>query len=74
MRSLRRLAGETDVPLKDAVDRVLREGLNALTAPSRVSPYRTKGRSLGILPGVDPYKLGQVADELLDRDKISRSQ
>jgi hypothetical protein len=49
--------------LKTLVNNALRKGLG-LEAPKRSKPYRISPHSSGFLPGVDPAKLNQLADEL----------
>lgn len=49
--------------MKDVVNRALREALR----PSVVeSPFRTQVHRSAILPGIDPDRLNQLADELDD--------
>ena len=73
MTRLKQLAARRCVPLRTVVNDVLRTGLDAAESPPASRPYRTRTRSLGHLPGIDPTKLGQVSDELDDLDKMRRS-
>ena len=72
--SLKRIAGNRGVPFKTVVNEVLRLGIEAAQKPAVRIPYRTKVRRFEILPGLDPYKLGQVSDEFEDIAKCERSQ
>jgi hypothetical protein len=65
-RELRDLAGQSGASYKDAVNRVLRAGLNALRRPAAAKPYRLKARPLGRILGIDYDKVGHLADELDD--------
>lgn len=62
-RKLRRLAARRGESYKDTVNEALREGLAVLEKPLPRRPYRTKARSLGVVPGVDYDKVGQLADQ-----------
>ncbi len=48
---------------KEIVNEALRRGLN-LDQAERAVPFRVIPHSSAILPGIDPGKLNQVADEL----------
>jgi hypothetical protein len=62
---LKRRARELGVPFKEAVNRTIRTGLGEAAAAGRRSPApKTVPHSFGLKPGVDPDKLGQLADEL----------
>lgn len=61
---LREEASRQGVPFKQAVNRILRLGLRASAGPAKRTPFRTEARHLGLRPGIDPDKLGQLADEL----------
>lgn len=50
-------------PLKVIVNEALRKGLG-LEPAKRPKPYRLKPHSSGFIPGIDPGKLNQLADEL----------
>ena len=61
---LREEAHRTNEPFKQVVNRVIRLGLRSTEAPER-KRFVVKTFSLGSLkPGIDPYKLGQYADQL----------
>lgn len=49
--------------LKAIVNEALRKGLG-LEPTKRSKPYRVRPHSSGFLPGIDPGKLNQLADEL----------
>jgi hypothetical protein len=73
VRALKRIAGQRGESFKAVVNEALRAGIGDIGGrPSRVQ-YRTRTRSFTILPGHDPYKLGQVGDEAEDALKMRRS-
>ncbi|MDQ3700937.1 MAG: DUF2191 domain-containing protein [Chloroflexota bacterium] len=61
---LREEAVRQRLPFKQVVNTVIRLGLRAGTAPARRPPFRTAACALGLRPGIDPDKLGQLADDL----------
>ena len=73
VRVLKRIAGQRGEPFKTVVNEALRAGVKELGGQRSRVPYRTKTRAFAILPGHDPYKLGQVADEAEDMGKMGRS-
>jgi hypothetical protein len=50
--------------LKAVVNRALRLGLGIGDKPVRPAPFRVTPQNLGLLPGVDPDRMNQLADEL----------
>ncbi|HLA77507.1 MAG TPA: ribbon-helix-helix protein, CopG family [Vicinamibacteria bacterium] len=69
-RRVRRLAARRGQSYREAVNAVLREGLQVLERTPSPQPYETQAHSLGTLPGVDYDKVGQLADELDDRSRL----
>jgi hypothetical protein len=64
-RKLRELAHRRKQPFKQVVNEVLRRGLAAQEVRSdAVPPFRVDGFRSAFRPGVDPLRLGQLADEL----------
>jgi hypothetical protein len=61
---LREEAARQRLPFKQVVNKVIRLGLRASSAPGPRAPFRVRARRLGLQPGIDPDKLGQLADEL----------
>jgi len=61
---LREEAARQRLPFKQVVNKAIRLGLRASTAAGSRPPFRVKARPLGLRPGIDPDKLGQLADEL----------
>ncbi len=61
---LKRRARELGVPFKEAVNRTIRAGLGEAAQARRGAAPRTIPHSFGFRPGIDPDKLGQLADEL----------
>lgn len=49
--------------MKKVVNDFLRKGLN-LERPSPAKPFKVEPHSSGFLPGVDPARLNQMADDL----------
>lgn len=58
----RRIAAQK-ISLKRAVNDALRTGLSGRNTPKE-KPFRVKTHACGFKPGIDIYKLGQLADEL----------
>lgn len=73
VRAVKRIAGKRGTSFKAVVNEALRTGIRGIENPPPRVPYRTSARSIAILPGIDPYKLGQVADEAEDLAKMGRS-
>lgn len=69
-RKLRRLAARRGESYKETVNEALREGLLVLERPLKRRPFETAARSLGLLPGVDYDKVGQLADEVEDEASL----
>lgn len=61
---LREEAGRQGLPFKQVVNRAIRLGLRAAGESRERTPYRVRPHSFGLKPGIDPTKLGQLADEL----------
>jgi len=61
---LKRRARELGIPFKEMVNRTIRAGLGEEAAVWRGAVPKTVPHSFGLRPGVDPDKLGQLADEL----------
>ena len=61
---LKQRARELGIPFKEAVNRTIRAGLGEAATMHRGRPPKTRPHSFGFRPGVDPDKLGQLADEL----------
>ncbi len=57
-------AARQRLPFKQVVNKAIRLGLRAGTPPSERKPFHTQARSLGLKPGFDPDKLGQLGDDL----------
>jgi hypothetical protein len=60
---LRELAEREHLSYKEAVNLVLRQGLDALSVAEAPVTYRVKGFPAGLLPGIDAAKLNQLADD-----------
>lgn len=60
---LKRRIAQERIPLKRAVNDALRIGLSGRNVPKE-KPFRVKPHASGFKPGIDIYKLGQLADEL----------
>jgi len=61
---LKQRARELGIPFKEAVNRTIRVGLGEAAKTHRGKPVKTVPHSFGLRPGIDPDKLGQLADEL----------
>jgi hypothetical protein len=65
---LRDLAHRRKRPFKDVVNEVLRRGLAAQETRRQVRrPFHVEGFRSAFRPGVDPFKLGQLNEELQAR-------
>jgi hypothetical protein len=62
-RTLKARTAEQGATLKQVVNEALRRGLSAEPKKPR-KPFRVKPWSLKLRPGIDPYKMNQLADEL----------
>jgi hypothetical protein len=76
-RELKVLAHETNAPLREIVEKALREGLRQLRAAPRPRPYRAKTFRLGRPTGVNLDKALDLAaageDEELTRKMVLRN-
>lgn len=61
---LKRRAQALGVRFKEAVNRSIRAGLGKAAMSARAQAPKTEPHSFGLCPGIDPDKLGQLADEL----------
>ncbi|MEI6034353.1 MAG: hypothetical protein WCS65_08765 [Verrucomicrobiae bacterium] len=72
---LRKIAASTQQGFKSVVNELLRRGLAAGPKPLFLAePFVVKAKSCGFLPGIDPLKLNQLADEIESEDFIMRRQ
>ena len=75
-RELKALAHETNAPLKEVVEKALREGLRSLRAAPRPRPYRSKTFRMGRPSGVNLDKALDLAaageDEEMARKMVLR--
>jgi len=61
---LKQRARELGIPFKEAVNRTIRAGIGEAVATRGHPAPKTISHSFGFRPGIDPDKLGQLADEL----------
>lgn len=61
---LREEAARQGLPFKQVLNRTLRLGLRAGTGTAERPRFRVETHPLGLRPGFDPTKLGQLDDEL----------
>lgn len=62
---LKRLMRAQRMTLKAAVNAALRRGLAAAADGAPLAPFEVEAHACGgFLPGIDPGKLGQLADDL----------
>ena len=57
---------------KDVVNDTLRQGLAAKSKTIEDKEFRVTPFSLGLRPGIDPYKLNQLADELETQEFVKK--
>lgn len=67
-RELRRKARQLGISYKEALNRALAAGLQALDEPA--PPYRVKAKACGLKPGIDWLHLNRLADELEDESRL----
>jgi hypothetical protein len=73
IKRLKRVAADRGISFKQVVNEALHAGLDALGAQPRVKPFTTRTQPLKLRPGLDPSKLGQIADDDAAAEKMSRS-
>ena len=62
---LRRRSRAAASGFKGVVNETLRRGLSVGETPSSAQPpFEVRAKSCGFLPGIDPLRLNQLADEL----------
>ena len=62
--SIERLRDRERLSLREAVDRLLRAGLQVVEMKPAAQPYRAETFNMGLKPGIDPSRLNQLLDEL----------
>lgn len=70
---LDRYQHERRATFKQAVNEVLRQGLDALDAPESLPPFVVEPYHGGFAPGVDPQRLHALLDELEVDDAMAES-
>jgi hypothetical protein len=71
--SLKKKAAQKRIPFKTMVNLALHLGLLAMEKPEQDGKsYVTRTRSLKPKAGYDPDRLGQIADEIEDEERISK--
>jgi hypothetical protein len=71
MRELRQKANETDLPVKEIVNKALRAGLKEIDKPKPSKPYKCKTFSLGYPPRADLDHALDLAEHL-EAEEIAR--
>jgi hypothetical protein len=59
---------------KNALNQLIRLGVQAKSAPPKTKPYRTPTRALGLKPGIDPTRLNTLVEELETDSFIGREE
>jgi predicted DNA-binding ribbon-helix-helix protein len=76
LKELKQIAHETNTPLKEVVEKVLREGLRSLRAAPRPRPHRVKTFRMGRPTGINLDKALDLAaageDDELVRKMVLR--
>jgi hypothetical protein len=66
-QQIRKRMKERKVTLKQVINDTLREGLRSQSANGRPAyKFKVRPHALGLLPGIDPNKLNQLASQLED--------
>ena len=63
-RLLKEEAHRTRLSFKAVLNNAVRAGLRTASQPGRRKPFVIKAQPMGVRPGIDPARLGEVADEL----------
>jgi len=58
----REAARKTGLPFKTLINDALRIGLDAVVAPRKGVPYKTKGRPMGLRPGLNYDSVSELLD------------
>lgn len=69
---LKDLARARKTSFKETLNDVLRRGLT-MPAPAEVEPFVVEPHHGGFRPGIDPYKLNQLADDLEVADFVDEA-
>ena len=62
--SIERLRVAEHLSLREAINLLLRAGLQSVQSPPSAVPYTGPSFDMGLQPGIDPNRLNQLADEL----------
>lgn len=63
-RLLKETAHQTRQSFKQVLNNAVREGLRNSSALAKTKPFTVKARPMGLRPGIDPARLGELADNL----------
>ena len=73
-RALKDLSRHAGKSFKTVVNEVLRQGLTSGAKPeARREPFKVESARRGFVPGIDPFKLNQLVDELEVEQFLSRT-
>jgi len=72
LMAIKRKAAERNASVKAIINEALRYGLEAMDSQPEPREYLTSLKSLGVRSGLDPDRLGQVADEFDDEETVQR--
>jgi hypothetical protein len=73
-RLLKETAHRTRQSFKEVLNNAVREGLRGRTGNRRSKQFVVKARSLGLRPGIDPARLGELADDLETEAFLTQSR
>ena len=71
---LQREMRRTNNSMKAVVNDALRTGLGVRGKPSKAPRYRVEPHAFGFRPGIDPFRLNQLADELEAEEFVRRRE
>jgi len=71
---LKRLAHARRASFKQTLNEVLRRGLSGQAAAGAARPFRVVPQPGGFRPGVDPQRLGPLADQLAAEEFLARER
>lgn len=69
---LRRAMRRSGKSMKVVVNDALRLGLGARTKTARAPRFKVEPHDFGLMPGIDPDRLNQLADELEAQETAAR--
>jgi hypothetical protein len=73
-KKVKALAARRGLSFKQALNELIRRGLNAPAQQGAQARYRVKAHAGGFRPGIDPGKLNQLVDQLEVEDFVEEAR